>query len=202
MKRLLQIPMIPLRGTSIFPHMVLSFEVGRERSIAAVDAAVEQDSEVFLVTQRDVNCEEPAQDDLYAVGVLAHIKQVLRTQDGVLRIIAQGGRRAQLDSIIAIDPYWEATVQPVVPASIDDKVRAEAMARSTMEQFENYATVSGRISPEVLVSVSAISEYDELADTISAQVVRKISQRQQLLETLDPLERLERLQDVLASETD
>lgn len=194
--------MIPLRGTSIFPHMVLSFEVGRDRSIAAVEAAMEHDSTVFLVTQRDISCEEPAKDDVYEIGVLAHIKQVLRTQDGVLRVITEGGQRTRIRQLIAIDPYWEASVEKIEPVAAADPVRAEAMARSTMEQFENYAAISGRISAEVLVSVSAINGNDELADTIAAQVARRISERQELLEILDPLARMERLQDILAKETD
>ncbi|MDD3242574.1 MAG: endopeptidase La [Eubacteriales bacterium] len=199
--KMMNLPMVPLRGLVIFPHMVLNFEVGRERSVTAVDTAVEENTQLFLTTQKELRCEDPGMGDLYTTGVVARVKQVVRTEDGALRLIVEGIQRAELLEIIAADPYMEAYVRPLPePVISQDDTQAQALMRTTVELFERYAAVSSHITPEMLVTLVTIQDVSELADTAAAQVVKRLSQRQELLDMNDPIARLEKLQGVMAQE--
>ena len=140
-----RIPLMPLRGLMIFPHMVLHFDVGRPRSIAALEEAMLEKQRIFLVAQRDGDVENPGTDDMCRMGTIALIKQVLNLPGDSLRVLVEGQQRALLRSIVQEDPYWIADVQPVNDVEGEDPNTLQALMRTTQSLFEEYARVSMRI---------------------------------------------------------
>ena len=193
------IPLVPLRGLTIFPHMVLNFDIGREKSLSALDAAMESDQILMLAAQRNADVEEPEQDDIHEVGVVSHIKQIIRLPGDAVRVIVEGLYRGRIMEIVRDEPYAEVLV------SVDTPVRCagadvDALVRGLQELFEEYASLSGKISPETLISVAALNDAGELADTIGASLLKKQEEKQALLEIYDTMERLEKLHVLLTRE--
>ena len=198
---LMHIPLIPLRGLMVFPHMVLHFDVGRARSVAALEQAMMEDQQVFLVAQQDGEVEEPAFTDLCQVGTIALIKQVLNLPGDTIRVLVEGVRRAQLLAITQEDPYWIAEVT-VPEQEAQQSPEMEAMVRTTHELFEEYARASMRVSGETLRSVGEVDRPDQLADIIAANVLTRVEDRQAILEKIDVEKRLETLCQILIRETE
>ena len=200
-KNTLRLPLIPLRGLMVFPHMVLHFDVGRARSVAALEQAMMEDQQVFLVAQSDGDVEEPTVDELCRVGTVAAIKQVLNLPGDTIRVLVEGEQRAFLRAITQEDPYWIADVE--VPAQeLPDTPETEAMVRATHDLFEEYARASMRVSVETLRSVSEVDRPDQLADIIAANVLTRVEDRQAILEEIDVEKRLEKLCEILIRETE
>ncbi len=200
-KNTLRLPLIPLRGLMVFPHMVLHFDVGRARSVAALEQAMMEDQQVFLVAQSDGDVEEPTMDELCRVGTVAAIKQVLNLPGDTIRVLVEGEQRAFLRAITQEDPYWIADVE--VPAQeLPDTPETEAMVRATHDLFEEYARASMRVSGETLRSVSEVDKADQLADIIAANVLTRVEDRQAILEEIDVEKRLEKLCEILIRETE
>ena len=200
-KNTLRLPLIPLRGLMVFPHMVLHFDVGRARSVAALEQAMMEDQQVFLVAQSDGDVEEPTMDELCRVGTVAAIKQVLNLPGDTIRVLVEGEQRAFLRAITQEDPYWIADVE--VPAQeLPDTPETEAMVRATHDLFEEYARASMRVSGETLRSVSEVDRPDQLADIIAANVLTRVEDRQAILEEIDVEKRLEKLCEILIRETE
>ena len=198
---MLHMPLIPLRGLMVFPHMVLHFDVGRARSVAALEQAMMEDQQVFLVAQKDSELEEPALQDLCQVGTVAHIKQVLNLPGDTIRVLVEGDKRARLLAITREDPYWEADLEtPEEETPSSDEI--EAMVRTTHELFDEYARASMRVSGETLRSVGEVDKPDQLADIIAANVLTRVEDRQAILEEFDVEKRLETLCAILIRETE
>ena len=200
-KNTLRLPLIPLRGLMVFPHMVLHFDVGRARSVAALEQAMMEDQQVFLVAQSDGDVEEPTMDELCHVGTVAAIKQVLNLPGDTIRVLVEGEQRAFLRAITQEDPYWIADVE-VPTQELPDTPETEAMVRSTHDLFEEYARASMRVSGETLRSVSEVDRPDQLADIIAANVLTRVEDRQAILEEIDVEKRLEKLCEILIRETE
>ena len=200
-KNTLRLPLIPLRGLMVFPHMVLHFDVGRARSVAALEQAMMEDQQVFLVAQSDGDVEEPTMDELCRVGTVAAIKQVLNLPGDTIRVLVEGEQRAFLRAITQEDPYWIADVE-VPTQELPDTPETEAMVRSTHDLFEEYARASMRVSGETLRSVSEVDRPDQLADIIAANVLTRVEDRQAILEEIDVEKRLEKLCEILIRETE
>jgi len=194
-------PLIPLRGLMVFPHMVLHFDVGRARSVAALEQAMMEDQQVFLVAQKDGDVEEPTTEDFCAVGTVALIKQVLNLPGDSIRVLVEGKERAFLEDVTQEDPYWIAEVL-VPPMEEKDGPEIRALVRTTHDLFDEYARASMRISSETLHSVSEVDKPDQLADIIAANVLTRVEDRQAILEEFDVEKRLETLCGILMRETE
>lgn len=197
-----RMPMMPLRGLMIFPHMVLHFDVGRPRSVAALEEAMLEKQRIFLVAQKDGDVEDPTSEDLCRMGTVALIKQVLNLPGDSLRVLVEGQQRAVLKAVVQEDPYWQADVQPVSDDTDEDENTLQALLRTTHAFFEEYARSSMRVSPETLRSVSDVDQPDQLADVIAANVLTRLEDRQAILEEVSVAARLETLCGILARETE
>ena len=198
---LLHLPLIPLRGLMVFPHMVLHFDVGRAKSVAALEQAMMEDQQVFLVAQLDGDQEEPNLEDLCRVGTVAQIKQVLNLPGDTIRVLVEGSQRALLRAVTQEEPFWMADLE-VPPQEIPDDPEIEAMVRTTHELFEEYARSSMRVSGETLRSVVEVERPDQLADIIAANVLTRVEDRQAILEEINVARRLETLCGILIRETE
>jgi len=195
------LPLIPLRGLTVFPYMVIHFDVGRQKSIEALENAMINDQMIFLVTQKDAETEEPTVEDFYKVGTISKVKQILKLPGDVIRVLVEGISRGRILEIKKEDPYFEALVEERLDP--DEKARdieTEALIRGVTESFENYITMSNRIPPDILVSVLSVEEPGRLADIITAHLVLKVEQKQRILEAFDIKERLEILYKILLEE--
>ena len=200
-KQTLNLPLIPLRGLMVFPHMVLHFDVGRQRSIAALEKAMTEDQTVFLVAQRDGDVEEPEFGDLCQVGTVALVKQVLNLPGDSIRVLVEGQYRAVLRAITEEEPCWMADVE-TAGDSFADTPEVQALMRTTHDLFEEYARASFRVSGETLRSVGDVDKPDQLADIIAANVLTRVEDRQAILEEIDVEKRLETLCAILIRETE
>ena len=185
----------------VFPHMVLHFDVGRVKSVAALEKAMLADQKIFLVAQKDADAEDPGKDDLAPVGTIALIKQVLNLPGDSIRVLVEGERRAELIDIVEDDPCLLADVRPVRATGAAQTTELKALVRTTHEYFEEYYKTSQRVSQETLRSVMAITKPDQLADTIAANALIQLGDRQTILEKLNVSERLEALCAILLRET-
>lgn len=196
-----ELPLIPLRGLSVFPYMVLHFDVGREKSINALESAMVNDQIIFLTTQKEAETDFPTMDDFYQVGTIAKIKQMLKLPGDAIRVLVEGISRGRIVNCLQEDPYFRCEIEEEI---YEEEHKAdqelEALMRTTLNAFENYITLSSRISPEVFISVASIEEPGRLADIITSHMILKIEQKQRILEAFDPRERLEELYKVLLRE--
>jgi len=197
----IEIPVLPLRDVVVYPHMVIPLFVGREKSIHCLEAAMEKDKQVLLVAQKDAATDEPAVEDLYTVGTVSNILQLLKLPDGTVKVLVEGGQRAVIESFSQSDEFFvaEATYQPSVPV---DEREQEILLRSAMSQFEGYIKLNKKIPPEVLTSMSGIDDAARLADTMAAHMPLKLPDKQKVLEITDVAERLEYLMAMMESEID
>src|SRR5262245_7810961 len=194
------IPLLPLRDIIVFPHMVSQLFVGRERSIAAIDQAIERDKEIFLAAQRNAKTNDPTPDDIFAVGTVGLIMQLLRQTDGVVKVLIEGKRRARIKRYVQTDQHFLVEYEeiPELPAP---GVEVEALMRSVQSTFEMYVKLNKKVQPEVLMQVQTIDDASRLVDTIVANLPTiKLADRQGLLEMDDPQKRLERLIELMQGE--
>ncbi|HET6380561.1 MAG TPA: endopeptidase La [candidate division Zixibacteria bacterium] len=198
--RIQVLPLVALRDTVIFPEMIVPLQVGRERSVKALDRAVRASQPVALITQRSSETEEIAGiDELYAVGTLAKIAQVIRLQDGTIRAIVQGQRRIRLLDLLQIDPHLEARVE-VIPDAQETSLEIEALMASVKAQIEQYVSSGASVPPEVAVAARNINDGGLLADMVAYSPEMTTEQRQDLLETLNVAERLRKVSQFLAKQ--
>ena len=195
-------PILALRGLMVFPHMVLHFDVGRDKSVAALEQAMMENQEIFLVAQRDADVEEPGVEQLCRVGTIARIKQVLNLPGDTLRVLVEGLRRATLLTITQEEPYLLGSVVPEADRTGEETVEMQALVRTTQDFFASYAAASQRVSAETVSSVREVEAPDQLADVIAANVLVHLEDRQAILEELDVQTRLEKLCAILARETE
>lgn len=195
-------PMIPLRGLSIFPHMVLRFDIGREKSINALEQAMIRDQYVFLASQKDENTDLPTADDFYHVGTVAKVKQMLKLPGDTIRVLVEGVARGKIIEMIQDDPYFECEVDEDIEQDTaeEDQEREEALIRMTLAAFEEYAALSEKTPKEVFHSVAGIQRGGALADAIAGHMKLSVEDNQKVLEALEPCERLETVYTLLVRE--
>ncbi len=195
------LPLLPLRDVVVFPHMVIPLFVGRPKSIKALEAAMEEGKNVVLVAQKSAANDEPTPEDLYGVGTVASILQMLKLPDGTVKVLVEGVHRARINHVLNVKENYEADVSPI-PQEEGDNNEVEAMRRSLFAQFDQYVKLNKKIPPEVLTSLSGIESASRLSDTIAAHLPLKLEQKQQILENFDVPARLEQLLGLLETEID
>jgi len=197
-------PILPLRDVVVYPYMVIPLFVGREKSIEALEAAMEENKQILLAAQRNATQDEPEADDLYRVGTVANILQLLKLPDGTIKVLVEGSERARIINIMANEEYFKAQVE-IAEADenldLDDR-ESEVLMRSVLGQFDQYVKLSKKVPPEILSSLSSIDEPGRLADTIAAHMSLKIEEKQKILEMTDLRKRLEHLIGLMEAEID
>ena len=195
------IPLLPLRDVVVYPHMVIPLFVGREKSIAALEAAMAADKQIMLVAQRKASDDDPGVDDVYRVGTVSTILQLLKLPDGTVKVLVEGGQRAHLGKAEFGDGGAIADVREL-EEDLPDENEQDALSRSLQGQFEDYVKLSKKVAPEVTGSVSSIDEVSRLADTIAAHLQLKLEEKQDVLEMVDVRERVEHLIALMESDID
>jgi len=193
--------MLPLRGLMVFPHMVLHFDVGRKRSILALERAMVEDQQVFLIAQRDADQDEPVVDALYDVGTIARIKQILKLPGDNIRVLVEGVRRGKLHAIIEEEPCYLVSAH-AVQSSYPSAMEMQALTRTTQQFFAEFAKTSGRVPSDLAQSVGEVNDAERLGDIIAANVLTRLEDRQRILEQFDVGERLGELCAILVRETE
>lgn len=195
------IPLLPLRDVVVYPHMVTPLFVGRGKSIEALERAMANDKQVLLVAQKSPQQDEPLADDLYKVGTIASILQLLKLPDGTVKVLIEGRERVRIESIFDSGSYFKANVSVIVSPEVEAS-EARALIASVMGQFEQYVNLSKKVPVEVITSLSGIDEPGRLADTIAAHMSLELSKKQSILEVADIRERIEHLLDLMDAEVD
>jgi ATP-dependent Lon protease len=196
-----QYPLLPLRDVVVFPHMVIPLFVGRPKSIKAMETAMEAGKSILLVAQRSAAKDDPGPQDMYSIGCVSNILQMLKLPDGTVKVLVEGGTRAQIKEIVDVRTHWVAEASPV-PADTAPPAEVEAMRRALLSAFDQYVKLNKKIPPEILTSLSGIDEAGRLADTVAAHLPLKLEQKQQVLEMFDVKSRLEHLLSQLETEID
>lgn len=199
-KEIRQMPLLPLRGVLVFPHMVIHLDVGRDRSVAAIDEAMINDErEIFLAMQKEAQTDEPDEDDIHKVGTIAQIKQLLKLPGGTIRVLVEGISRAEIVEFDEQDPYISVSVEQE-EESLEKTPEIEALMRSLIAKFEHYVKISKKISPETVVSVATLEEPGRLGDVVASHLTLKLTDKQKVLEAVNVGQRLELLCNMLAKE--
>ncbi|MFS1522635.1 endopeptidase La [Microbulbifer sp. 2304DJ12-6] len=194
-------PLLPLRDVVVYPHMVIPLFVGREKSIKALEEAMRRDKQVLLVAQRKASEDDPGAEDIYRIGTIASVLQLLKLPDGTVKVLVEGGERVNILGVETLENHFEARIEPMETLELPEG-ETEALVRSVMAQFEQYVSVSKKVPNEVITSLAGIDEPGRLADTISAHMSLELAQKQELLETASVKERLEHLLGLMDSEID
>jgi len=197
----LELPLLPLRDVVVFPHMVIPLFVGRPKSIKALETAMEAGKSILLVAQKSAAKDEPEAEDLYPIGCISNILQMLKLPDGTVKVLVEGTQRARIERV---DDQRELFVAEVTPVVIDDRAtnEIEAMRRAILAQFDQYVKLNKKIPPEILTSLAGIEEPGRLSDTIAAHLPLKLELKQEILELFDVGKRLEKLLSQLEAELD
>ncbi|MBR0284415.1 MAG: endopeptidase La, partial [Selenomonadaceae bacterium] len=198
-RELLKLPLLPLRGMMVFPYMIIHLDVGRDRSIAALEAAMVENRKIFLVAQKDEETESPEREHLFDIGTTVEIRQLLKLPDGNIRVLVEGICRATIEDYQELENYTEATVCEH-PDHQSDSMQLEALTRGVVHEFEEWVKLSRRIPPEAFVSVTILDDVGRLCDLIASHLNLKLETRQALLECLDVSDRMEKLYGILARE--
>jgi ATP-dependent Lon protease len=186
------LPVLPLRDIVVFPHMIVPLFVGREKSVRALEAVMKEDKQILLVAQKNAGQDDPGADDLFQIGTISTVLQLLKLPDGTVKVLVEGGRRARVAGFKETAPYFEAFVEKIEEPPVEGR-ETEALARTVVAQFEQYIKLNKKIAPEVLVSVNQIEDASKLADTIASHLGLKIPEKQELLELPSVAARLEKV---------
>ncbi len=197
----IELPLLPLRDVVVFPHMVIPLFVGRPKSIKALETAMEGGKNILLVAQKSAAKDEPGVEDMYEIGCVASILQMLKLPDGTVKVLVEGGQRARIERVTDQRAMFSAMVLPL-PADERATHEVEAMRRAIIAQFDQYVKLNKKIPPEILTSLAGIEEAGRLADTIAAHLPLKLEQKQEILEVLDVGGRMEKLLSQLETELD
>ena len=195
------LPLIPLRGLTVFPNMVLHFDAGRKKTVASLEQAMINDQKIFLSTQKDINVEEPKKEDIYEVGTICNIKQIIRLPKDNIRVLVEGLQRARLIDVIENEDFYEASVQAIEESCDNNEdVDIKSLVRMLEKQFRVFAKLTGLDSSEMLMFND--EEPENLADLIGTYLNLKYDQKQEILQTIDVKERLQKVLTFLESEID
>jgi len=192
-------PVLPLRDIVVFPHMIVPLFVGRDKSVRALEDVMKDDKQILLVAQKNAAQDDPSADDIYDVGTVSTVLQLLKLPDGTVKVLVEGTHRAKIDGFVDNPGFFQAKATEMDEGSLDEQ-ELEALSRSVVSQFEQYIKLNKKIPPEALVSVNQIEEASKLADTVASHLALKISEKQELLEAETVAERLERVYGFMESE--
>jgi ATP-dependent Lon protease len=193
------LPLLPLRGLLVYPTMVLHLDVGREKSVKALEKAMVEDNLILLVTQKEVHIEEPSPDEIYQVGTISRVKQMLKLPNGTIRVLVEGLERARIKEITSVEEYYQVIVEPM-ENEVEDTPEVEALMRTALNHFEQYIRLSKKLTPETLATVMDIDDPGRLADVIASHLPLKLENKQEILEQSSVKERLETLLHFLNNE--
>jgi ATP-dependent Lon protease len=196
------LPLLALRGLTVFPYMTLYFDVGRDKSIKALEEAMINDQMIFLVAQKDAKTDSPKQDELYSVGTISKVKQILKLQGDTIRVLVEGLTRARIVNIIKTEPFFVAEVEENTVEGDFDKTEVEALRRSLSVIFDEYTKLTGKPSQDIALSINDIADVGQLADVIANNIPIKVEQKQEILEEVHPLRRMEKLMQIIVQETE
>jgi ATP-dependent Lon protease len=197
-EQVLILPVLPLRDVVVYPHMVIPLFVGREKSIQALEQAMADDKKILLIAQRNTSEEEPGIEDLYQIGTIANILQLLKLPDGTIKVLVEGGQRAKIS---AIEQVFLVQAYPL-HSTISDEQETEVLSRAVSSRFDQYIKLNKKVPPEILSSLANIDEPGRLADTVAAHMAIKLQEKQKVLEILDVTARLEHLMTLMEEEID
>lgn len=197
----IEIPVLPLRDVVVYPHMVIPLFVGRQKSIRCLEAAMENDKKIMLVAQKEASTDEPGINDLFSVGTVSSILQMLKLPDGTVKVLVEGVTRARIKEMAVNGDHFSAEADYFPPPALEDREQ-EVLVRTAINQFEGYIKLNKKIPPEVLTSLNSIDDAARLADTIAAHMPLKLADKQSVLEMADVTERLEYLMAMMESEID
>ena len=192
-------PVLPLRDIVVFPHMIVPLFVGREKSVKALEDVMKEDKQILLVAQKDASLDDPSPTDIHKMGTVGAVLQLLKLPDGTVKVLVEGGSRARITDFAENKDFFQAYAETVAE-SVGDSQELEALARSVVSQFEQYVKLNKKIPAEVLVSLNQIEDPSKLADTVAAHMALRVTEKQELLETINIAERLERLYAFMESE--
>src|SRR5882762_6468038 len=195
----LRVPLLPLRDIIVFPHMVVPLFVGRQRSIRALEEAMNKQKFILLAAQKEAKTNDPTEEDIYQVGTLGSVVQLLRLPDGTVKVLIEGKKRARVAQYVDHPDFFLVEVDEIVE-TCDKTTELEALIRSVNSTFENYVKLNKKIPPEMIMSVASIDDAARLADTIVAHLGIKLEDKQTLLEMINPAERLEKVLGFMRSE--
>ncbi|MGI6492967.1 MAG: endopeptidase La [Pelotomaculum sp.] len=193
------LPLLPLRGILVFPYMVIHLDVGREKSVQAIEETMLNDRILFLATQKEAQTDDPGEEDIYNIGTVAEVKQLLKLPGGTIRVLVEGIARAKVLRFIADEPYFQVEIEQYVE-NFEKTSEIEALMRNLIYQFEQYVKLSKRIPPETVVSVVNIDEPGRLADIIASHLSLRLEDKQSVLEAVGIIPRLEKLSAIVAKE--
>ncbi|HEY3327857.1 MAG TPA: endopeptidase La [Novimethylophilus sp.] len=195
------LPLLPLRDVVVYPHLVIPLFVGRAKSVRALELAVDNGKQILLVAQKSANQEEPGPADMYEIGTLATILQMLKLPDGTVKVLVEGISRARVLEFVEREDSFAARIAPVAPGEPEDS-EVQALMRAVFAQFDQYVKINKKIPPEILTSLASIDDAGRLADTITAHLSLKLEEKQKILEMFDVAKRLEHLLGLLEAELD
>ena len=195
-------PVLPLRDVVVYPHMVIPLFVGREKSIKALDSAMQDNKQILLIAQKSADVDDPAIDDLHQIGTLANILQLLKLPDGTVKVLVEGVERAKVERFLEDEEFFSAEVEQIQDVLKLDQREEEVLMRSAITLFDQYVKLNKKVPPEVLTSLSGIDDASRLADTLAAHMSLKLEEKQEVLETPDVSERIEHLMALMESEND
>ncbi len=196
------LPLIPLRGISVFPYMVLHFDVGREKSILALEEAMLNNQEIFLASQKKAVVEEPEEKDIYNIGTICNIKQILKLPGDTVRVLVEGISRAKIEQYVSKEDFFKVEVRDLKDEQCADVKRCKALVRMIKRKFNDYASLSSNVTPDALLNIENIDDFGRFADVVSSYLTLKEEEKQQLLEAYKIDERLEKLFELLKNELD
>ena len=185
-------PVLPLRDIVVFPNLVVPLFVGRDKSVNALENVMQNDKKILLVAQKDAGDDDPSPEEIYEIGVIASVRQLLKLPDGTVKVLVEGETRAKVESYTRTEDYFEAEASLIIEEEADEE-ELEALSRSVISQFESYGKLNKRVPPEIIVSVGQIDDSSQLADTVASHLNIKISEKQELLEIADAGARLEKV---------
>jgi ATP-dependent Lon protease len=196
------LPVLPLRDVVVYPHMVIPLFVGREKSINALDTAMQEDKKILLVAQKNAEIDDPSVDDIHEIGTLSTILQLLKLPDGTVKVLVEGAERVRVTCYEDTDAFFTAQVEVLSPDREEDDRELDVLTRSLLAMFDQYVKLNKKVPPEILTSLSGIEEPGRLADTIAAHMSLKLDEKQKILEIISSHERLERLMVLIEGEID
>ena len=195
------VPVLPLRDVVVYPHMVIPLFVGREKSILALDLAMRSDKRILLIAQKQADVDDPKADDLYRIGTIATILQLLKLPDGTVKVLVEGAERAQVDRLVSGD-FFSADITSLPDIAQYDEREMDVLTRSVVSQFEQYVKLNKKVPPEILTSLAGIEQPGRLADTVAMHMALKLAEKQKVLEIQDVRKRLEHMLAQIEGEMD
>jgi len=197
------LPLLPLRGLTVFPYVIMHFDVGRVKSIKALDEAMVKNQLIFLVAQKDVKNDSPSEDEIYRVGTISRVKQLVKLPGDTIRVLIEGISRAKVEEIVQEEPCFMArVVEYDIPDDEELDVEVEALKRRVIDAFEEYVKLSNKITPEILFTITTVEDAGQMCDMIASSMFLKVEQKQEILNEFNPAKRLEKLLEILIKENE